>query len=172
MIIRIIISSLIVLGVLFLSLLIKRYIKEELKVIKPFCKLINITILITLTAFLILNLNNIYVLIFIVIGFVLQRYIKTRFFSIPLSVITASFISNTYLFSFSSVLSFYYLLLGYSTDLTKKDLILAVVLHLITTLFMFFSSYSGILIGFVAGLFINLIIKDFRELMKEKWHSI
>src|SRR3989344_910994 len=128
MIIRIIISSLIVLGVLFLSLLIKRYIKEELKVIKPFCKLINITILITLTAFLILNLNNIYVLIFIVIGFVLQRYIKTRFFSIPL--------------------------------------------HLITTLFMFFSSYSGILIGFVAGLFINLIIKDFRELMKEKWHSI
>ncbi len=169
---EIIFSSLIVVFMLFLSLFIKRYIKEELKVINIFCKLINIIILVVLTVFLLLKLNNLYFLIFVVIGFVLQYFIKTRFFVIPLSVIAVSFISNIYLFGFSSVLSFYYLLLGYSTDLNKKDLILAVVLHLATFIFMVFGGYYTILIALIIGSFINLITKDFKELKKEKWHSI
>ncbi len=169
---EIILSSLIVLSMLFLSLFIKRYVKEELKIIKPFCKLINILILMVLIVFLLLKLNNFYFLIFVIIGFVLQYFIKARFFAIPLSVIAVSFISNIYLFSFSSILSFYYLLFGYSTELTKKDLTLAIVLQLITFVFMVFSNYRNILTSFVVGLFINLMIRDVKELRKEKWHSI
>lgn len=169
---EIILSSLIVVFMLFLSLFIKRYIKDELKIIKPFCKLINIVILVILAVFLLLELNNPYLLIFVIVGFILQHFIKTRFFVIPLSVIAASFISNVYLFGFSSVLSFYYLLFGYSTDLNKKDLILVIVLHLATFISMVFGRYYTILIALIIGSFIKLITKDFKELKKEKWHSI
>ena len=169
-----ILSNLIVLSALFLSLFIKRYIKEELKVIKPFCKLFNIVILMVLIVASLLRLDSVYLILIVILGFVMQNFIKTGFFPIPLAIMISSFNLN-YLFSFSSLLSLYYLLFGYSNEITKRDLSIAVMLHLVLLALLlgsFLINYNKILFAFVIGLFINLVIKDIRELRKEKWHSI
>jgi hypothetical protein len=172
MILQIVLSSLIVFLALLLSLFIKRYIKEELKLIKPFCKLFNILILIAIIIVTLQYLTSFYLIIPFILGFLVQNLIKTKFFSIPLAVISSSFISSNTLFLFSSLSSLYYLLLGYSTNLTKKDLFLALILHITLVLILFLNSFKEMLLAFIVGLFLNIVIKGFKELKQEKWHSI
>lgn len=172
MIYEAIISSLIVFFALLVSLFLKSYIKEELKVIKPYCKLINIFILIGLTVVTLQNLKSFYLIIGVLIGYITQKFIKTRLFAVPLGVYSSALISLNYLFSFSSLLSFYYLLFGYSEDLKKKDLIIAFVFHVILFFIVYLSNFKGIILAILSGLFIGIITEDIRVIWKEKWYSI
>ncbi len=168
----VILSSLIVLLALFLSIYIKKHIKEELGAIKPYCALINTIIMAILIAFLIINVKPYYLVIFLAIGFIIQHFIKKRFFGIPFSLIATSFLSGNYLFSYASLFSLYYLLFGYSNKLSKKDLALALFFHLALLVLVFLGRYEGIIIALAAGLLINILVQDINALRKEKWGSI
>lgn len=166
---KVIILNLIVVFSLFISLFIRKYIKEELKVINLICKVLNIVILTALTTVTLLNLNSFYLLIPLIFGFIVQNFIRTRFIPVALAVLVSSTISLSYLFSFSSSLSLYYILYGYYTSLSKWDLFKAVLLHVVLLVFLIgdiLIKFQGIFLGFLAGLFINIIFKDLKEISK------
>ena len=122
-----------------------------------------------LTTVTLLNLNSFYLLIPLIFGFLLQNFIRTRFISVALTVLVSFTISLSYLFSFSSSLSLYYILYGYYTNLNKWDLFKAVLLHVILMVLLIgdiLIKFQGVFLGFLAGLFINIIFKDLKEVSK------
>jgi|SRR3989344_4690109 len=169
MVFNVVILNLIVVFSLFISLFIKKRIKEELKAVNLICKVLNIVILTALTTVTLLNLNSFYLLIPLIFGFLLQNFIRTRFISVALTVLVSFTISLSYLFSFSSSLSLYYILYGYYTNLNKWDLFKAVLLHVILMVLLIgdiLIKFQGVFLGFLAGLFINIIFKDLKEVSK------
>ena len=92
MVFNVVILNLIVVFSLFISLFIKKRIKEELKAVNLICKVLNIVILTALTTVTLLNLNSFYLLIPLIFGFLLQNFIRTRFISVALTVLDSSIV--------------------------------------------------------------------------------